>query len=154
MCTYTYVQFALFWWWGLTCSLWIFEKFHRWNVLITKWHFIHSNFNLLLVCYFKKKIIEILDSSFNLVLEVYAPKMPCVLQGALKLPCVHYRLLKSNTKKVDYSFFICLLLLPCLPLKNVLFRWPKSKTKNLNKYRVSNFDVKKFINKFKYLKTK
>ncbi len=48
-------------------------------------------------------------------------KMPCVLQGALKLPCVHYGLLESNTKKVDYSFFIFLLLLPCLPLKNVLF---------------------------------
>lgn len=119
--THLYSICKFFLWQGLTFSLWIFEKVHHWNGLITKWHFIHSNFILLFACYFSYFSIEILKPSFNILLEVMHQKMRCVLQGALKLPCVHYRLPKSSNKKVYYSFLICLLPLPCIPLKNVFF---------------------------------
>jgi len=112
ICNFLMMRFNIFF-----VNLWKSSSLKCFNYKMT---FFSSKFILLLGCYFNYFSIEILEPSFNLVLEVMHQKMPCVLQGALKLPCVHYGLLESN-KKVDYSFLICLLPFPFIPLKNVCF---------------------------------
>jgi len=73
VCTYPYVQFAIFLIMRLNIffmNLWKNSLLKCSNYKMT----LYTKFILLFVCCFNYFSIEILEPSFNLVLEVYAPK--------------------------------------------------------------------------------